>query len=69
MSIGENLGSVNLFGVVTIQTNILSIPVVLLGEGTYFLDLWRQVATRLGSPGLVKGLVVSGMFRYHNTRS
>lgn len=69
MPIGENLGSVNLFGVITIQAFIQSIPVVLLGEGTSFLDLWRQAAARPGGPGtsgLVKGLVVSGLFHYLN---
>jgi len=66
--LGENLTSVNLFGMVTIYAFIQSIPLFLLGEGSSFLDLWQKAvsAGTSTSVDLVKGLIVSGLFHYLN---
>jgi len=65
--LGENLTSVNLFGIVTIYAFIQSIPLFLLGEGLSFVDLWKKaLAASSTSSDLVRGLVVSGLFHYLN---
>ncbi|KAL7526078.1 hypothetical protein ACHAXR_001303, partial [Thalassiosira sp. AJA248-18] len=64
--LGENLNSVNLFGVVTISAFIQSIPLFLLGEGLSFIDLWKKALESSTSVDLVRGLVLSGLFHYLN---
>lgn len=65
--LGENLTSVNLFGIVTVYAFIQSIPLFLLGEGTSFLDLWKKaLAADSTKKDLVSGLVLSGLFHYLN---
>ncbi len=64
--LGENLTSVNLFGIVTCYAFIQSIPLFLLGEGFSFLDLWKKALPSSSSFDLVRGLVVSGLFHYLN---
>eukprot|EP00569_Conticribra_weissflogii_P007463 CAMPEP_0171342520 /NCGR_PEP_ID=MMETSP0878-20121228/14564_1 /TAXON_ID=67004 /ORGANISM="Thalassiosira weissflogii, Strain CCMP1336" /LENGTH=414 /DNA_ID=CAMNT_0011845215 /DNA_START=42 /DNA_END=1286 /DNA_ORIENTATION=+ len=64
--LGENLTSVNLFGLVTIYAFIQSIPLFLLGEGLSFLDKWNAALTSNTSMDLVKGLIISGLFHYLN---
>lgn len=64
--LGENLTSVNLFGIVTIFAFLQSIPLFLMGEGLSFIDLWKKAVVDSSSYELVKGLVVSGLFHYLN---
>ena len=64
--LGENLNSVNLFGLVTIVAFFQSIPLFLLGEGLNFIDLWKSALGDSTSADLVKGLVISGLFHYLN---
>ena len=65
--LGENLTSVNLFGLVTIYAFIQSIPLFLLGEGLSFLDLWNKaLAASSTQSDLVRGLLLSGLFHYLN---
>jgi solute carrier family 35 protein E1 len=64
--LGENLTSVNLFGIVTIFAFLQSIPLFLMGEGLSFIDLWKKALVNSSSHELVKGLVVSGLFHYLN---
>mmetsp|Transcript_3460 Transcript_3460/g.7216 ORF Transcript_3460/g.7216 Transcript_3460/m.7216 type:complete len:415 (-) Transcript_3460:317-1561(-) len=65
--LGENLTSVNLFGVVTIYAFIQSIPLFLLGEGLSFIDLWKKALLASSTQlDLVRGLVLSGLFHYLN---
>eukprot|EP00970_Alexandrium_tamarense_P013526 scaffold3470_cov178-Alexandrium_tamarense.AAC.2 len=64
--LGENLTSVNLFGIVTCYAFIQSIPLFLLGEGFSFLDLWKKALPSSSSFDLVRGLAVSGLFHYLN---
>lgn len=64
--LGENLNSVNLFGVVTISAFFQSIPLFLLGEGLSFIDLWKKALSSSTSLDLVRGLVLSGLFHYLN---
>ncbi len=65
--LGENLTSVNLFGIVTIIAAIQSIPLFLLGEGLSFIDLWKKALEASStSVDLVRGLVLSGLFHYLN---
>mmetsp|Transcript_56572 Transcript_56572/g.169197 ORF Transcript_56572/g.169197 Transcript_56572/m.169197 type:complete len:234 (+) Transcript_56572:802-1503(+) len=67
--IGENINSVNLFGLVTWAAFFISIPTFLLGEGISFLELWSK-AIGEGSdttmPQLARSLVLSGLFHYLN---
>eukprot|EP00571_Detonula_confervacea_P013030 CAMPEP_0172311248 /NCGR_PEP_ID=MMETSP1058-20130122/14316_1 /TAXON_ID=83371 /ORGANISM="Detonula confervacea, Strain CCMP 353" /LENGTH=409 /DNA_ID=CAMNT_0013024369 /DNA_START=67 /DNA_END=1299 /DNA_ORIENTATION=+ len=64
--LGENLTSVNLFGVVTFYAFFQSIPFVLLVEGFSFIDLWKKALSSSTSLDLVRGLVLSGLFHYLN---
>lgn len=64
--LGENLTSVNLFGVVTVYAFFQSIPFVLLVEGSSFIDLWKKALVSTTSNDLVRGLIVSGLFHYLN---
>lgn len=64
--LGSNLTSVNLFGIVTCYAFIQSIPLFLLGEGTSFIDLWKNALSSSTSVELVRGLVLSGLFHYLN---
>lgn len=67
--IGENINSVNLFGLVTWAAFFISIPTFLLGEGVSFLGLWNKAVgegsdTTLSQ--LFRSLVLSGLFHYLN---
>jgi solute carrier family 35 protein E1 len=64
--LGENLTSVNLFGVVTIYAFVQSIPLFLLCEGFSFIDLWEKALTFTTSSELVRGLILSGLLHYLN---
>jgi len=65
--LGENLNSVNLFGLVTCYAFVQSIPLFLLGEGLSFIDLWKKaLAASSTSNELVRGLIMSGLFHYLN---
>jgi solute carrier family 35 protein E1 len=64
--LGENLTSVNLFGIVTCFAFVQSIPLFLLGEGLSFITLWKEALANSSSLELIKGLVVSGLFHYLN---
>lgn len=64
--LGENLSSVNIFGLVTCVAFLQSIPLFLLGEGTSFIDLWKNALSSSTSVELVRGLVLSGLFHYLN---
>lgn len=66
VGLGENLTSVNLFGIVTCYAFIQSIPLFLLGEGTSFIDLWKNALSSSTNVELVRGLVLSGLFHYLN---
>jgi solute carrier family 35 protein E1 len=68
--IGENITSVNLFGLVTIASFILCIPGALVTERGLLMDLWSKAtsgATAVASSDdLIKTLVISGLFHYLN---
>ena len=64
--LGENLNSVNLFGIVTCYAFVQSIPLFLLGEGLAFFDYWKSALPSHSWAFLVRGLVVSGLFHYLN---
>lgn len=67
--IGENINSVNLFGLVTWAAFFISIPTFLLGEGISFLGMWNK-AVGEGSDTtvfqLVRSVILSGLFHYLN---
>mmetsp|Transcript_27538 Transcript_27538/g.81006 ORF Transcript_27538/g.81006 Transcript_27538/m.81006 type:complete len:418 (-) Transcript_27538:78-1331(-) len=68
--IGDNISSVNLFGVVTAESFMMSVPIVLLGEGASFVRLWSKMpvegASSLSPTELGTYLVLSGLFHYLN---
>ena len=68
-STGENITSTNLFGVVTIYSFLISIPVFIIGEGRTFPGLWAAaVGEESGTSTLemVRAIIVSGLFHYLN---
>lgn len=68
--IGENINSVNLFGLVTIAAFLLSIPVALGIEKTVMLELWDKAVNGAdavtNSQQLMKSVILSGLFHYLN---
>lgn len=66
--VGENMNSVNLFGVVTWAAFFLSIPVALIGEKMSFFAMWNAALSgdenTVGE--LVKQMIISGLFHYLN---
>lgn len=65
-SVGENITSANLFGLVTWVAFLISIPMFIVTEGSTFLGLWRTAADEFGTQTLVRQLIVSGLFHYLN---
>lgn len=59
-----NMTPPNVFGLVTIASFFLSLPLALLGEGRTFLSCWKQAD--VSSWYLVQAIVVSGLFHYLN---
>ena len=68
--IGENINSVNLFGLITWAVFIISIPVAIIGEQTSMVDMWKTATVGEGAVtnvnDLTKSLVLSGLFHYLN---
>jgi len=66
--IGENLSSTNLFGIITIYSAFLMVPVALLTEQTSILGLWKTAVQSSGKTQseLVRAVLVSGLFHYLN---
>lgn len=68
--IGENINSVNLFGLITWAAFIISIPVAVIGEQTSMVDMWKTATVGEGAVtnvnDLTKSLVLSGLFHYLN---
>jgi len=65
--LGENLGSTNLFGAVTIGAFVLSIPLAFLEGIPAFIALWNTALQNSHvSKELVKSIIISGLFHYLN---
>lgn len=65
--LGENLGSTNLFGAVTIGAFVLSIPLAFLEGIPAFINLWNTALQNSHvSKELVKSIIISGLFHYLN---
>lgn len=65
-SIGDNITSANLFGLVTWMAFFVSIPMFVFGEGTSFLNLWKKAIISHDPIVLARQIVVSGLFHYLN---
>eukprot|EP00547_Thalassionema_nitzschioides_P001047 CAMPEP_0194210244 /NCGR_PEP_ID=MMETSP0156-20130528/8114_1 /TAXON_ID=33649 /ORGANISM="Thalassionema nitzschioides, Strain L26-B" /LENGTH=388 /DNA_ID=CAMNT_0038937569 /DNA_START=45 /DNA_END=1211 /DNA_ORIENTATION=- len=65
-SVGENITSANLFGLVTWAAFLISVPMFIVTEGSTFLGLWETAAEQSGNMKLVRQLIVSGLFHYLN---
>jgi len=63
-NIGNNMSSVNLFGIVTWIAFLVSIPIAIFGEGMSFLDLWKDIG--MNKNHLLVALFTSGIFHYLN---
>lgn len=66
--IGDNISSMNLFGVVTVESFMISVPIALLAEGVSFLNLWPKAIAVGGTTPLelAANIVLSGLFHYLN---
>lgn len=65
-SVGENITSANLFGLVTWAAFLISVPAFIVMEGSTFFGLWETAADQFGNTKLVRQLIVSGLFHYLN---
>lgn len=68
-SIGENLSSVNLFGLITWAAFFISIPTFAFTEKASILGMWNDAVTgenAVSKELLTKNLIVSGLFHYLN---
>lgn len=66
-SLGSNLSSANLFGLVTVFASFMSIPAVLLTDGKSFPQLFKDaLSTGLSQKDLIQAIILSGLFHYLN---
>merc|ERR1712060_484671 len=56
--VGENMGSANLYGVLTIIAFLLSLPFGIYYEGAGFLPAWREATAVVGAPWLIRQMVL-----------
>ena len=68
--IGENINSVNLFGLITWAAFIISIPIAIVGEKASMLEMWRTAtmgdSAETNVNDLTKAMILSGLFHYLN---
>jgi solute carrier family 35 protein E1 len=65
--IGTNLTPPNVFGLVTLSSFLLSIPMALLGEGRQFPKLWNSALEQQPNTFLlIRAILLSGFFHYIN---
>merc|ERR1719331_3069812 len=61
---GENMDAPNLYGVLTIIAFILSLPFALYYEGPGFLSAWKASTAVVGTPWLVRQMILDGFYYY-----
>ena len=67
IQIGTNLTPANVFGLVTLSSFVVSIPMALIGEGRNLGSIWEKtVELQPNSIELIKSIIVSGLFHYLN---
>ena len=69
-NIGTNLTSANVFGLVTVASFLLSIPMALIGEGKAIQGIWNAALNNEENAKtaleMIKAIVISGFFHYIN---
>lgn len=69
-NIGTNLTSANVFGLVTLASFVLSIPMALIGEGRSIQGIWKAAMTSEENAKtaleMIKAILISGFFHYIN---
>jgi len=69
-NMGSHLSSANLFGLVTIYASIMSVPMVIFGDGKLFKQLWTEFGASASASSsqkdLAQAIILSGLFHYLN---
>jgi solute carrier family 35 protein E1 len=69
-NIGTNLTSANVFGLVTLASFVLSIPMALIGEGSSIQAIWKATMASEENAKttleMIKAVLISGFFHYIN---
>ena len=62
--VGENMGSANLYGMLTIIAFILSAPFAIYYEGPGFMAAWKASTAVVGAPWLIRQMILDGFYYY-----
>jgi solute carrier family 35 protein E1 len=62
--VGENMGSANLYGMLTIIATMLTFPFALYFEGPTFLAAWQKSTAVVGSGWLARQMALDGFYYY-----
>merc|ERR1719231_294027 len=62
--VGENMGSANLYGMLTIIATVLTLPFAFYFEGPQFLAAWKKSTAVVGSGWLARQMALDGFYYY-----
>merc|ERR1719217_1229804 len=61
---GENMDAANLYGILTMLAFVLTIPFAFYFEGATLASTWAASAAVVGTPWLIKNIIINGMYYY-----
>lgn len=62
--VGKNMDAANLYGILTMMAFALTIPVAFYFEGSALASTWAASAAVVGTPWLIKNIIINGMYYY-----
>merc|ERR1719353_1662774 len=61
---GKNMDAANLYGILTMLAFVLTIPFAFYFEGATLMSTWAASAAVVGTPWLIKNIIINGMYYY-----
>merc|ERR1719217_1855848 len=61
---GKNMDAANLYGILTMLAFVLTIPFAFYFEGATLASTWAASAAVVGTPWLIKNIIINGMYYY-----
>merc|ERR1719217_13612 len=61
---GKNMDAANLYGILTMLAFVLTIPFAFYFEGATLASTWPASAAVVGTPWLIKNIIINGMYYY-----
>jgi len=62
--VGKNMDAANLYGILTMMAFVLTLPVAFYMEGGILPAKWAASVAVVGTPWLVKNIIINGMYYY-----